>query len=122
MKSRTFDRLKNGVECLLAYATLIGIKLSEVSNSFVSGNVPDIIYPITNYTFARATFLEKPSLPLTLGITALGTAAEFAQYYGIYPGTFDPIDIPMYFVGAGFAYGIDQLTFNHKKSGLEGRL
>lgn len=123
MKYRTFDKIKNWVGFLSGVGTLFYIKTTEISNSFVSGNIPDIIYPITNYTSIRAGGLfKKPSLPLALSIAVLATAAEFAQYFNICPGTFDKKDIPMYFIGAGIAYGFDKLTFNKKKSNLENKL
>jgi len=122
MKYRTFDKIKNSTEFLLGFGTLAYIKTTEISHQFISGNIPDLLYPITNYTSIRATWSKKPSLPLAFGIAAIGTVAEFAQYFNLYHGTFDVKDIPMYFIGAGIAYGIDKITFNKKKADLENKL
>ena len=122
MKYRTLDRIKNGIEFFLGIGTIFYLKYGENGNQFLSGNVPDIIYPITNYTGYRALFTEKPSLPLALGFAGLGTIAEVGQHFGLYPGTFDIKDIPMYFIGAGIAYGIDRITHNSKKADFVQRL
>jgi len=122
MKYRTLDRIKNGIEFALGPGIILYLKSGEISNQFLSGNVPDIIYPITNYTGYRALFSEKPSLPLALGMAGLGTIAEVGQHFGLYPGTFDIKDIPMYFIGAGLAYGIDRITYNSEKANLEQKL
>lgn len=122
MKYRIKDRMKNGIEFLLGMGTVAYIKSTEISNQFVSGNVPDVIYPITNYTLLRVLSVEKPSALVALGIAALGTAGEIAQKFGLWPGAFDLKDIPMYFIGAGIAYAIDKVTYKNKAMDLENRL
>lgn len=116
MKYRTFDRIKNSLEFLLFAGVHYVIEYSDIQNQFIKGNVDDVIFPITNYTLGRAIFCKKPNLFWALSISSIGTLAEIGQHYGYYPGTFDIIDIPMYFIGAGLAYGIDKLTFNEREA------
>src|SRR3989339_154849 len=96
-KSKSFDKIKNGLEFLLSSGTLAYMKSPLVTNEFIKGNVSDIIYPIAYYSLMRTLDdgCKKPSLTLA--------------------GTYDSKDIPMYLLGAGLAYGIDKLSFNNKK-------
>lgn len=119
MKYRNIDRIKSGIESFLGIGVLIYIESSEISNQFINGNVPDMIYPITNYALSRILFCKNPNVLLAGSIAAAGTMAEIAQNYGWCPGTFDLKDIPMYFIGAGIAYGIDKLTYNSKRAESE---
>lgn len=119
MNYRTKQRIQNLVEFVGLMGISAYLKFGEVNNEFVKGNLRDAIYPITNYVLARAIFLEKPSIPFALLTASLGTLAELSQVYGIYPGTFDVKDIPMYFLGAGIAYALDKITFNKKEKDLE---
>ncbi len=121
MINRESDRIKNGVELLLGTSVLLYLRFGGIENQFVTGNVPDLIYPITNYATGRLLFFKKPNLLLALGIASMGTIAEIGQHFGLYHDTFDLKDIPMYFIGAGIAYGFDRITFNNK-TGLEDRL
>ncbi|HLD55537.1 MAG TPA: hypothetical protein VJB35_04730 [Candidatus Nanoarchaeia archaeon] len=116
-KSKSFDKIKNGLEFLLSSGTLAYMKSPLVTNEFIKGNVSDIIYPIAYYSLMRTLDdgCKKPSLTLAGTIAILAIGAEFAQYFGLLGGTYDSKDIPMYLLGAGLAYGIDKLSFNNKK-------
>lgn len=133
MRYRVADRIKNSIEFILGMGTLAYIKNTEISNQFISGNVPDLIYPITNYAACRAFLnFKKPNLFLALGIATLGTAVEIMQKYPSVIETIDPLnllsrtyesmDIPMYFLGALVVWSIDKLTFNEKEANLENKL
>jgi hypothetical protein len=128
MNPRIRDRIKNGLEFIVGMTILGYIKTSEISNQFIVGNVPDAIYPMTNYAGIRAFLgFDKPNLALALGIATLGTAAEIAQKYpsfiefidpiNLLSRYYDPVDIPMYFIGALAAYGFDKATYNSKVNG-----
>ncbi len=120
MKYRTIDQIKNVIECLIGFGTLEHIiKLGETAGPFISDNVPDMIYPFIGYTGVRAISCDRPSLPIAAGLAVLGTSAEIAQYFGIFGSNWNPRDIPMYFIGAAIAFGIDKLTYNKKKANLE---
>lgn len=71
-------------------------------------------------SFIKFIFLKRAIWAGLIAIT--GTVAEIAQNYGLYHGTFDVKDIPMYFIGAGMAYGVDKLTYKDKEQELEDKL
>jgi len=125
-KYRIRDRVKNGIEFTITFGALAYIKLGAETNQFITGNIPDMIYPITNYTLMRATLnMSKPSIGLATVISMIGIGSEIAQKYNLLPqpfvGTYDPKDIVMFTLGGLIAYGIDKLTFK-KHDHLEDKL
>jgi len=121
MKYKTKDRIRNGIELLLGYGVLAYIKLGDTTNQFIIDNIPDMIYPITNYAGIRAfCHVDKPSISLAVATSAVGIGFEIAQKYDLIPqtfsGTYDPKDIPCYIAGGVLAYGVDKLFYNKEKA------
>ena len=116
MNDRTKDRIRNGIEGLLAYGSKFIYRLAiPTTSAFIQGNLPDITDIISEYSFIRMLWLEKPSKGWAIALPAIYTALEAGQYFGIIEGTFDPKDILCYAVGGTLVFGIDKLLYKKEK-------
>ncbi len=116
-ESKRLDQVKNAAVTAASIAGMIYLRNPEITNQFLRGNCSDIVNAICFYSGTRfGNDAAKPSAILATGVALGGTLLEFAQKAGILAGTFDWKDIPMYFLGAGLAYGFDKLTYRTAKS------
>lgn len=127
------EQFKRTLKEKLVYV-IEGVALSVASKiypgpyaNFVHGYGHDVALPFMSYWWCRIVGDLSGADPKRSKIVSVAipflmcSAGEFAQYFKLYGGTFDPYDFLAYGLGIALALGIDS-TFkakNKKQGGLE---
>ncbi len=82
----------------------------------------DAMYGVQSYSACRFVGFDLKPLECAAVSFVGNSLGEFAQLFGLFPGTFDPKDFIAYTLGAAISFNIESFLRRHQERGLEKKL